>query len=95
MGCAGEETVAGITACHSVDQFWEYSIPSVSCGPAHGQQVDQVLFGSWDSKEPLAHSTLGINPPVMGKVSIAQIISRKHLNMGAYYLHILRGLYPG
>ena len=42
MVCAGEENVTGIRACHSIEQFREYPVPGVSCGSAHGQQVDQV-----------------------------------------------------
>ena len=66
MGNATEKLAIGNACCHSIEQLWQDSVSSVSCGPAPCQQVHHVLSRGWVVWSLPAQAAVGINSPIMG-----------------------------
>ena len=55
-----EYSVAWEILGYNIDKLWHYPVHGVSCGPAPGQEMHQVLSWGWVVGEYLADMTMRV-----------------------------------
>ena len=95
MGDLGQESIARVATCQSVQELWYDPVPGVSSGSTPSQNMLQVFYRRRLTGEKLTHAAMRLNTLVRGKVGKALIISSKHLNMGSHFFYILCSHHPG
>ena len=65
MVWVNEESIVWKVFVNDVEKVRHNSVPAVSCAPAPGEQVGQVLFWGWVTRVHLTQAAMWVKAPVM------------------------------